>query len=139
LGLIEVVAYLHQHQRGRNEWDQLEATVEDYAIARRLALGPLHTAIGLGSDHAKCTAFFRSLPEGEFDSNQAAQAMEAGSRKVTHERLNKLAEMGLIKCVAKSTGNKPARWRRTGTSIDELILPSVPTIREECVTALPSG
>jgi hypothetical protein len=139
LGLIEVTAYLHQHQRGRNRWGQLEATTEDYAIARRLIIGPLHTAIGLGADHAKCVTFFRTLPNGEFDSHQAAQAMEAGSRKVTHERLDKLTEMGLIKCVAESAGNKPARWRRTGTSIDELILPNVATIRDACVTALPEG
>src|SRR5262249_45623436 len=86
--------------------------------------------IGLGADYAKCTAFFRGLPKGEFDSNQAAQAMEARSRKVAHDRLNKLTEMGLIQCVAETAGNKPARWRRTGTSIDEVILPSVATMRE---------
>ena len=143
LSLIEVIAFLHQHQRRRNPYGQLEATVEDYAVARRLALGPLHTAIGLGADYSRCKGIerkLRKLPRGEFDSKQAAEALGAGSpisRKVTQEALKKLAAMGGIELVAESVGNKPARWRWKGKSIDELILPSVATIRQACVTALP--
>jgi hypothetical protein len=138
LSLIEAIAFLHQHRRSRNAYGQLEATFDDFALARRLVLGPLHTAIGLGSDYTMVRAFLRKLPKEEFNSNEAAKAMETNSRKVTLDRLRKLANWGVIRCVAEGVGNTPARWRRTGTSIDELILPTVATIRGACVTALPS-
>jgi hypothetical protein len=137
LSLIEVIAFLHQHCRARNTFGQLEATVDDYAVARRLVLGPLHTAIGLVTDHARYIEFEKRLPKGEFDSNKAMNEMKTSSRKVTHDVLKKLAAMGVVQCVAKSEGNKPARWRRTGRTIDELILPSIATIRAATVTALP--
>jgi hypothetical protein len=129
LALIEVIAYLHQHQRSRNQWDQLEATVEDYAVARRLVLGPLHTAIGLGHDFDKCVDLYRKLPQGGFTSTQAAGLLGANSRKVCHLWLGKLAEVGLIQCVEASASNRPARWKTTGKNPDELLLPSVATVR----------
>jgi hypothetical protein len=130
LSLIEVIAYLHQHRRGRNEQGQLLATVEDYELARRLALGPLHAVIGLGADYAKFGPFVEKLPAREFDSNEAGKAMKTNSRKVTHDWLRKLAEMGVVRCVAEGSGNKPARWRKTGKSLDELILPTVASLRK---------
>jgi hypothetical protein len=137
LSLIEVIAYLHQFQRVRNAYGQLEATVEDYDLARRLVLGSLHQVIGLGPDYVKFGAFAAKLPDGEFDTRVAAAKMEANSRKVTHVWLQKLADMGVVRRVAASVGNRPARWQKTGKSMDELLLPSVATVRKACVTALP--
>ena len=51
--------------------------------------------------------------------------------------LDGLADMGVILCVAEGVGNKPARWRKTGKAVDELLLPSVATVRAACVPALP--
>jgi hypothetical protein len=135
LTLIAVIAFLHQRRRDRSGSGQLLATVEDYAVARRLVLGPLHAAIGLGSDYGKFAPFLGKLPKEEFDSRQATAAMDAKRRNVTQTWLQKLAEMGVVRCVAEASGNRPARWRRTGKSIDELRLPSVETVRSACVTA----
>jgi hypothetical protein len=99
--------------------------------------GPLHAVIGLGKEHAKCEEFARKLPEGEFDSNRAAALLGANSRKVAHDWLNKLAEMGVVQLIAAGIGSRPARWLRTGKAIDELVLPSVATVRHALVTSLP--
>jgi hypothetical protein len=117
----------------------LLATAADYELARKLALGPLHNAIGLGPDFRKCIEFAAKLPDRVFSSNDAGTAWGDKSRKVTHDWLKKLAEVGVVKCVAQSVGNTPARWQRTGKSVDELLLPSVATVRKGCVTALPVG
>jgi hypothetical protein len=137
LSLIEAIAFVHQFHRGRNEHNQMLATVEDYELARRLLLAPLHTAIGLGKDYARCQRFARKLPDGEFDSRQAAAALDANSRKVTQEWLARLAELGVVRCVEPAKGNRPARWCRTAKDVDELLLPSVEAVRA-CVAALPS-
>jgi hypothetical protein len=133
LTLIEAVAYLHQRHRGRKSGGQLLATADDYALARRLILGPLHAVIGMGDDRAKAGAFLKKLPAGEFDSNRAAQSMEANSRKVAHQRLKKLAEVGAVECIDPGSGNRPARWRKTGKELDEALLPGVETIRAACL------
>lgn len=136
LALIEVIAWLHQFHRDRNEHGQLLATTDDYELARKLVLGPLHAAIGLGKDYSQCTAFAAKLPKKEFSSNDALKFLGANSRKVCHDWLNKLADMGVIRCVAEGHGNQPARWNTTGKSVDELLLPSVATVRDY-VSALP--
>jgi hypothetical protein len=135
LSLIEVICFIHQHSRPRNDHGQLLATVDDYAVARSLVLGPLHKVIGLGKDYQKTLDFAKKLPVGVFDSNQAAKALAANSRKVTQERLGKLQEVGLIRCIDQGTGSKPARWEWTGLPQDQLVLPTVQAVKA-CVTAL---
>lgn len=135
--LIEVITYVHQHSRTRTAAGGLVATADDYELARLLVLGPLHASVGLGKDHAKCAAFAAKLPEHEFDSAEALKVLSAETRKVAHDWLKKLVSVGVIKCVAAGVGNRPARWRKTGKSVDEALLPSVATIRAACVSALP--
>jgi hypothetical protein len=79
LSLIEVITYLHQHQRDRNAFGQLEATIEDYTLARRLILGPLHEAIGLGKEHAKGADKLQKLPDGDFTTTHAIKLLGASS------------------------------------------------------------
>jgi hypothetical protein len=136
LSLIEVIAFLHQHQRPRNAAGQLEATVEDYAVARRLILGPLHASIGLGKDFAKYGPLLDKLPEGVFTTTEAADTMDAKTRKTCLNWLAKLAALGVLQLVCAGEGSAPTTWQRTGKSIDELILPAVDKI---CVPAFPKG
>jgi hypothetical protein len=129
LSLIDVIAWLHQFQRVPNEYGQLEATLDDYRLARRLALGSLHLAIGLGKDYEKCKMIEKKLPEGKpFTTTEAAQALGDKSRKVTLDALAQLEDAGVIHCFVKGQGNRPTRWNWTGVSVDELILPSVETV-----------
>ncbi|HEY7428851.1 MAG TPA: hypothetical protein VH682_31765 [Gemmataceae bacterium] len=129
LSLIGVIAWIHQFQRVPNTYGQLEATLDDYRLARRLALGSLHLAIGLGKDYEKCKAIENKLPKGKpFTTTEAAQALGDKSRKVTLDALAKLQEAGVIHCFVKGQGNRPATWRWTGVSVDELILPGVETV-----------
>jgi hypothetical protein len=130
LALIEAVAFLHQFQRGRNADGQLEATVDDYAVARAMVLGPLHAAIGLGKEYREGIAFARKLPTGRrFSGTEAGKLLGANSRKVLKTWMDDLYRLGLVRCVQKANGNQPAWWERTGKDVDELLLPSVATVR----------
>jgi hypothetical protein len=137
IALIEVIAYLHQFIRPRNSFGQLEATLEDYALARRLVLGSLHLAIGLGKDFAKCQEIEKKLPQDkQFTTAEAAAALGKDgplSRKVTGEALAKMATHGIIKLVRTGIGTKPSVWEWTGKTVDELLLPSVARVREAYV------
>jgi hypothetical protein len=51
LGMVQAVALLHQRQRGGDglaHGDTIDATLEDYAIARRLLIGPIGRMLGGG-------------------------------------------------------------------------------------------
>jgi hypothetical protein len=130
LSLIEVITYLHQHHRQPNDFGQLEATIGDYALARRLVLGSLHAAIGLGKEFESCKVIEAKLPKGKsFTTSQAARALGVDiSRKTTHDALRKLADMGIIKCIVEGKGNSPAWWNWTGRTVEESILPLAATV-----------
>jgi hypothetical protein len=129
LVLIEVIAFLHQHQRDRNADGELEATVADYAVARRLALGPLHAALGLSGEDERLAAFVGKLPAGQFTSTAAGKWLDANSRKVLGDWLGRLADASLIRQVKPGAGNQAAVWEKTGKDVSELLLPPVAAIR----------
>jgi hypothetical protein len=125
LATIEAVALLHQFQRDRDYQGRLIATREDYTVARRLLLGPLQAAIGLGDKVRHLEQFREKLPDGVFSSDEA---MKAGgfNNKMTRDRaLKELATMGIIENVAKGKSHCPAQWRWTDKSLDDLVLPAV--------------
>ena len=124
LALVEVITYLHQHWRERAGDGRLIATAYDYSIARRLLVEPLHAVIGLGSKKFKTYAeLMKQLTRKEFDSNQALKLF---ANKVSRDRaLKSLAQLGILKCTRKGKSHQPARWRRTGKSLDEMVLPSM--------------
>ena len=74
----------------------------------------------------------RLAGQQEFDSQRALKAGRFSNKMTRDRTLKKMVEMGLVKCVAESVGNTPARWRWTDKSLDELVLPTVETV---CVTA----
>ena len=127
MATIEAVALLHQFQREK-EGGYLIATQQDYTIARRLLLRPLHDSIGVGSIFRKYKQLRKGLKKREFDSNQAGKAGGFKNRQTRKRNLDKLQALGVIELVAKGKGNKSDRWRWTGKSPDELVLPSVHTV-----------
>jgi hypothetical protein len=128
LTVVEVIAYLHQHTRGRNEHGQLEATLEDYEVARRLLLGPLATALGHGLVERKYLEAAKTLPKGQFDSNEALKVF---TNKMTRDRtLQALCKLGVLRQVAEGSSHAPARWEWTGVPLEDVILPSVKTVEE---------
>jgi hypothetical protein len=130
LVLIEAIAFVHQFHRGRNEWNQLEATLEDYALARRLVLGPLLASIGLSRQNEEHAKRLKKLPNRQFTTVEAGKVMGAKSRKVTLDWLKQLAGLGLVECVRRGTSHKPATWRKTGKRPEDLLLPDVEAVRK---------
>jgi hypothetical protein len=126
--LIKVVTYLHQFSRGKNKDGDLEATLDDYAVARRLVLGPLHEATG-NHDHAALKNLLRKLPSGgTFTAATARNAWEMECRKTVGRWLARLASAGAIRLEKKGVAPQPDLWKKTGIGVDEAALPSVDTV-----------
>jgi len=97
-----------------------------------LLIGPLHTAIGLGKE-SRQSEILQTKLKGEFDSKLAMKIGGFNDRMVWHRVSKRMVDLGLLKCVAESKGNMSARWRWTGTRVEDLVLPSIKTVRN-CVT-----
>jgi hypothetical protein len=128
--LIEVIAYLHQFTRKKNQWGQLEADYDDYQLARKLVLGSLHLAIGLGKDYEKCQEIERKLPNKSRFNSAEAEASLGLKRKATLANLEKLQAKGRLKKTGLGTSHKGAIWEKAGKPIAEMILPTVATLRK---------
>jgi hypothetical protein len=129
LSLIEVIAYLHQHQRRPDDQGCLLATLDDYALARRLIVGPLHQVIGGGSQGARVQAAYDRLPRRDtFTSTEAGRYMGCTTRRATQEQLTRLEQAGMIRQIRAGKGNQPAQWERTGLMPDSP-LPTVEDLR----------
>jgi hypothetical protein len=122
LTVIEGITLLHQHRRNKDGQDRLVAEVTDYALARRLLLGPLHAAIGGGEGYAKYARLRARLPQREFDSNEALKAAFK-SKTTCYRTLKRMEDLGLLKCVSEGSSHAPARWAWTDKHPDELVLP----------------
>jgi hypothetical protein len=132
LALIEVIAFLHQHTRPRNEHGQLLATRLDYRLARQLLLGSLHAVIGL-ADYAEYQPLAAQLPRppqgGEFTTSAAAVSLNT-TRHVALDRLDRLKSAGWLTCTQPGTGNQPARWKWLIADPEESVLPSVNSLKD---------
>jgi hypothetical protein len=123
MSVIEAVTLLHQHQREKTkDGKRLIAEGIDYAVARRLLVGPVHSALGLGGDtFRKCAQLRKALPD-KFNSNQALPHF---ANKMTRDRtLSKLVELDLLERTKAGLSHTPAEWRWvTDRNPDELVLP----------------
>jgi hypothetical protein len=125
LGTIEAVALLHQHQRGRDDQSRLIADRHDYETARRLLLKPLSGSIGLSDKAQKAYDTLKKKLPREFTSTEAEKAGDFGNRMTCNRALKELEAMNVLQCIAKGKSHMPARWKWTGKTLDELVLPSV--------------
>ena len=122
LATIEAITLLHQFQRERDKEGRLIATADDYAVARRLLMAPLHAAIGVGEKYKKAQKLRTKLPD-EFDTNEARTAGGYENKMAVSRALRDLASDGLIVQTAKASSHRPARWRWV-ENVDS-ILPAV--------------
>ncbi|MFO0845861.1 MAG: hypothetical protein U0797_26345 [Gemmataceae bacterium] len=129
LGLIQVVAFLHQAQRESDDNGHLIATIDDYGVARRLLLGPLHRSIGRGDEHARTAELLAKLPQGEFSTTEYRIALGGMTRKVASDQLNGLVARGLVRLVARGKGSVPDCWEVTSAPDD--LLPTPEQLLEE--------
>jgi hypothetical protein len=122
LSVVEAVTLLNQGRRKKTADGRLIAEGIDYIVARRLLLGPLHSALGLGRDRYQTYARLRKALPDEFDSNTA---LEHFRNKMTRDRtLKKFVELGLLETTKEGTSHTPAKWRwEAGKMIEELVLP----------------
>jgi hypothetical protein len=126
LALYEGVTYLHQFQRETNEHGQVVAKLSDYALVRRLVLGSLQAAFGMGKEYQAALvieAKLRKVESKRFTTNQAAEALQTLSRKTANAALQKMADCGLLCVAEEERGNRPKVWEWTGRTVDELVLP----------------
>lgn len=121
IGVIRAVAILHQRQRSAGELkhgDTIEASVHDYAVARRLLIGPLARAIG-GSLPDAVARFAQRLSARfgteTFSSTDAVK--EDGiitSKGKANQYLRTLAEFGVVESVGEAKGSQPKTWKFVG-------------------------
>jgi hypothetical protein len=131
LATIEAVALLHQFQRELVD-GQLLTTWNDYEVARRLLLEPLHYAIGLKDKYRQCPQQASLLPTKAFDSNEAMESLQAAgcnSKPARDRVLSKLIELELLEMTAKGGSHRPAKYKWTGRTFDDMVLPSVESLR----------
>jgi hypothetical protein len=111
--MIKAVALLHERQRQRTTVrgkEILLATVEDYAVARRLLLASINeTLVNVPGRAARVYEKLRArFPDG-FNSNQLLPTYF--NNKMTRDRtLGDLQEIGVLRCVSQGVRGRPARY-----------------------------
>lgn len=119
LSVIRAVVVLYQRQRVVGEirhGDEIEATLDDYAIARQLLLGPLGRGLGQALP-AAVERFGRSLleryPSGEqFTWKEALRGDDVITAKSKcNAYLSVLETAGCAELVEKHHGNQAATWK----------------------------
>lgn len=126
LTVIEATVLLHQYQREERDGCLL-ATPEDYALARRLLLGPLKASLESGDDRAfEAYQRLRDKFPGEFTNPAAVKAGCFGNKMACKRALDDLQKLKVIKLVAPSIGRNPARWTWTG----QPVMRGLPTVEE---------
>lgn len=136
LSLIQAVALLHQLQRSTgpiHHGDRITASSLDYAVACKLAKGPLSKALGSSVPDAVARfgqRLIESMARETFTSNDATSSDPVvKSRGKANEYLRTLADVGVVECVEQGRGNKATQWRIVG-DVPEAGSDWLPTIEE---------
>jgi hypothetical protein len=131
LSMIQAVATLNQRRRagGRElaHGTTIQATLEDYVIARRLLCEPMARA--LGSRVPGAVLRFGERIVGRYaDSDVFTSTKACADEHIVHskskvnEYLKALADLGVVELVNSSKGGNPAEWKVVG---------DVPAVGEE--------
>jgi len=118
LSVITAVALLHQRQRSSKplqHGDTIEATFDDYAVARRLLLGPMSRSLGGALPDAVARFGERLRAEfgdQDFTSTDAAKAsLGVSSKGKVNDYLRALDAAGWFECTEAGRGSKPSLWK----------------------------
>ena len=121
LQVIMTIALLHQRQRAHGplqHGDTIEATIDDYRIARRLLAGPMSRAIGGALTNAAAKLGERLRQAYGTDIFNTTQALQDDkiikSRGKMSEYLTTLLTAGVVELVELGRGNKPSKWQVVG-------------------------
>jgi hypothetical protein len=121
--LMAANAFLHQFSRGVNHNGEIEATVADYEIARRLLTRSLGESIGV--DPADKEAFDKLKVKFQHEPFTTAQASKEFSS--TERNVRKyLASLASLGCVQRTTVGKrgaPAQWLIVADITEVSLLP----------------
>ncbi len=134
LAVIQASALLHYRLRQTASDGALLAADTDYQIARRLISKSFAQSLGGGvSDSAM--RFFDQLKElfpYGFSTSEAKKEIKVG-KSSAYSWLNELHEAGALEQIDPPQGNKPARWKLTGTEPvgGTAVIPSVEDIFTE--------
>lgn len=118
IGVIRAIALLRQRQRKAGpiqHGDVIDAVLDDYAVARRVLMGPFGQSLGKSLPDA-IARFGQRLSSGfgeaVFSSTQAERDDPVlGSRGKVNEYLRALAHAGVLEVVDDSKGSKPKTYR----------------------------
>ncbi|MAT13858.1 MAG: hypothetical protein CMJ46_01145 [Planctomyces sp.] len=137
LGMIQASCLLHQKQRSIDESGRLQATQEDYQIARTLLQEPMTRSFGRGYSEGAVRCYERlqvSFGFEEFTTLEASRKDKFSRRAVTGW-LKELETAGMVNQVEVGRGRTPSKWQlvRQELEADELfaensILPSVSAV-----------
>ena len=104
--MVEVEILLHLHDR-LNEDGVAVATLDDYAEARRMLIGPICSSLGMGPMHEDAQQLKAKFPEGRFNTTEIRNRMAWSPMKASRT-LKQMEEAEIIICVA------PGRDRYSG-------------------------
>jgi hypothetical protein len=132
LTVVEAAVVLRGHAReGSNGC--LIATLDDYALARRLLMAPLSRALGVGEEQARAKALRSKFPRGSrFTTPQVREALGHTNAMQTSRLLDALVTGGLIVRVEAKSGSRPAVYAwAAGMDIDRevTLLPTVAEVK----------
>lgn len=135
LSAVEAVALLHQYQRVNEPEDGIEisATLDDYAIARRLLAGPFARTLAGGVSAAAERLLERiatyALPDEFVVADVADQERVIGDRNTIRAHLRALVAAGRLELVEAARGRTQARYRLADRR-DDAEAAGLPTVHD---------
>jgi hypothetical protein len=121
LGLVEAIALLHRFQRALAD-GRIVATVEDYALARRLLAKPLASSIG-GALPDRIVRFFQEITEHYRAGDTFASVDLAAKLDIRPQRagecLRALRDSGSVRLTERAKGPNPATWELVSSTLPE--------------------
>jgi energy-coupling factor transporter ATP-binding protein EcfA2 len=130
--VIEAAVLLTQHCRPERD-GCLTATVDDYALARRLLLAPLHASLGVGKDYQNALRLKAKVRKFVFSTPDVKQALGFDNDMGPSRLLKGLVEAALLVRLTEQKGRTPATYKwagKAGPDLESMVLPSVAAIRE---------
>lgn len=121
LSAIAASAVLHQFQRTEVEDDVIEATIDDYRLARRLISDAMADVlqVRLTEPKHRFVSAIRDMRQfATKDAVEVARAATLAKSKTTVQNwLNELDDIGVVELVDESSGSRGATWRLVSTDV----------------------
>jgi hypothetical protein len=126
LTVIEALVLVQYDQREEKNNARL-ATLDDYATARKLLLGPLHAAMGVGKHFKYAEQLRVAIPEPEFSRKEVGSALKLNNETMVGKVLNSLVEDGLLERLNQGKKGLPSNYRWVDgvkANLETMVLPT---------------